>query len=528
MTSRKGKILNWTDVENRFVLFSIASLVYFVGKFFMLLDMVQQYDKEKVTFYRELREKVILQLGMKEDHKKIVSFLAKVGIVGIDEKDKVVHVGVPNEFVLTQAKKFFQKSIKEAINTVYNPQFNVKFVIYSGFANNGSELLINLKKVLNIKESTKEMEHPSIKKSIKSELAEYFGILFDPIYRFDNFVVGANSNIAFSASKATAEHPGQTYNPLFLYGHVWLWKTHLMQAIGNEIMEHYPEKVVLYLPTSKLIDEIVLALRGNKLGNLLKKFEEVDVLLIDDIQFLADKEKTQEIFYNIFNDFQLKKKQIILSSDRPPKELVHIEPRLKSRFALGLVADIQAPDFETRIAILQSKLNAKSEALDFEFLELIAKHIKDNVRELEGALNILITRKKVLHAELTRDDVVACLKTLGYYLEQEMDNTQKAIQSNTKSIQNFANLVDMVAQYYNVWVNELKSESRRREITVSRQILMLLAKKYFWRTLEKIGDYFGGKNHASVIYAINNTEKKMKTDTDMAHDYQVFVDWLGK
>jgi len=134
----------------------------------------------------------------------------------------------------------------------------------------------------------------------------------------------------------------------------------------------------------------------------------------------------------------------------------------------------------------------------------------------------------VLHAELTRDDVVACLKTLGYYLEQEMDNTQKAIQSNTKSIQNFANLVDMVAQYYNVWVNELKSESRRREITVSRQILMLLAKKYFWRTLEKIGDYFGGKNHASVIYAINNTEKKMKTDTDMAHDYQVFVDWLGK
>ena len=223
-----------------------------------------------------------------------------------------------------------------------------------------------------------------------------------------------------------------------------------MQAIGNEIMEHYPEKVVLYLPTSKLIDEIVLALRGNKLGNLLKKFEEVDVLLIDDIQFLADKEKTQEIFYNIFNDFQLKKKQIILSSDRPPKELVHIEPRLKSRFALGLVADIQAPDFETRIAILQSKLNAKSEVLDFEFLELIAKHIKDNVRELEGALNILITRKKVLHAELTRDDVVACLKTLGYYLEQEMDNTQKAIQSNTKSIQNFANLVDMVAQYYNV------------------------------------------------------------------------------
>lgn len=348
----------------------------------MLLDMVKQYDEQKITFFRELREKVVLQIAIKEDHKKILSFLAKVSIVAIDEKEKIVHIGVPNEFVLTQVKKFFQKSIKDAVNAVYNPQFMIKFVIYSGFAGSGNDLLINLKKVLHITDTQKD-EGKTIKKSIKSELAEYFGILFDPAFRFDSFVVGANSNIAFSAAKAAAESPGQTYNPLFLYGNVGLGKTHLMQAIGNEIMQSYPDKVVLYLPTSKLIDEIVLALRGNKLSNLLKKFEEVDVLLIDDVQFLAEKEKTQEIFYNIFNDFQLKRKQIILSSDRPPKELMHIEPRLKSRFALGLVADIQAPDFETRIAILQSKLDVKSESLDFSFLELIAKHIKDNVRELE-------------------------------------------------------------------------------------------------------------------------------------------------
>jgi chromosomal replication initiator protein len=180
-----------------------------------------------------------------------------------------------------------------------------------------------------------------------------------------------------------AEEPGQVYNPLFLYGSVGLGKTHLMQAIGNAIMERFPEKVVVYLPATKLIDEIVSAVRGNKVSNLLKKFEEVDVLLVDDIQFVAEKEKTQEIFHNIFNDFQLAKKQIILSSDRPPKELVHIEPRLKSRFALGLVADIKAPDFETRVAILQSKLISKGESVDFNFLELIAKHVKDNVRELE-------------------------------------------------------------------------------------------------------------------------------------------------
>ncbi len=493
----------------------------------MQFDLVNQYDEEKSAFFRQLWEKIVLQLSIKEDNKKIMSFLPKVSIVDINEKEKNVHIWVPNEFVLTQIKKFFSKSIKEAVNVVYNPQFAVKFVVYPWFASSGHDLLINLKKLLNIKE-IKNQEVQSQKKSIKGELAEYFGILFDPAFRFDRFVVGANNQLAFSAARSTAENPGQVYNPLFLYGNVGLGKTHLMQSIGNEIMCTYPDKVVLYLPASKLIDEIVVALRSNKLSWLLKKFDEVDVLLIDDVQFLAEKEKTQEIFYNIFNDFQLKKKQIILSSDRPPKELLHIEPRLKSRFALGLVADIQSPDFETRIAILQSKLEKTGDSLDFEYLEMVAKYVKDNVRELEWALNILMSRKKVLNIDISMDDVFACLKTLWYGKESQSDNYQITVQSNSRSVQNFANLVDMVAQYYNISVNELKSESRKKEITEARQILMLLAKKYFNRTLEKIWDYFGGKNHASVIYAINNIEKKLKIDADMAHDYQVFVDRMGK
>jgi len=262
-----------------------------------------------------------------------------------------------------------------------------------------------------------------------------------------------------------------------------------MQAIGNEIMETQPEKVVLYLPCTKLIDEIVNAVRTNKFSGLLKKFEEVDVLLIDDIQFLADKDKTQEIFHNIFNDFQMKKKQIIISSDRPPKELLHIEPRLKSRFALGLVADIQMPDYETRIAILQSKLQAKQEEIDFDLIAIIAKNIKDNVRELEGALNILLTRKNLMKIELTEEEVNNCLKTLGYN-KAEGFTVPTDIQTNRQGVANFGNIVEMVAQYYGVSVNDIKSESRKKEITTTRQMLMLLAKKYFNWTLEKTGDYF--------------------------------------
>ncbi len=492
----------------------------------MLIDMVEQYDEEKKALFRGVWERTLLHLAQQQDHKKILSFLCKVGIIDIDEHDKIVVFGVPNEFVLTQAKKFFSKALKESVNEVYNEQFSIKFVVYSKFSTS-NDLLLDLKKVLNIKE-TKHSEFTVEKKSIKKELSEFFGILFDPKFTFDTFVVWATNNIAFSAAKAVTAQPWQAYNPLFLYGSVGLGKTHLMQAIGNDIMARYPEKVVVYLPTSKLIDEIVTAIKSNKLTNVLKKFDDVDVLLIDDVQFLADKDKTQEIFHNIFNDFQLKNKQIILSSDRPPRELVHIEPRLKSRFALGLVADIKSPDFETRIAILQSKLMSKGEDMDFNLLEVIAKHIKENVRELEWALNILLSRKAIMHKEIEQKDVYECLRTLGYVVEQSSDATETAIQSNSKSTKNFDALVAMVAQYYGISVQELKSESRKKEITNARQILMLLAKKYFTWTLERIGDHFGGKGHATVIYAINNIEKKVKQDQDMAHDYEVFVDWLGK
>lgn len=185
-----------------------------------------------------------------------------------------------------------------------------------------------------------------------------------------------------------------------------------MQAVGNHIIKKYPEKVVVYLPTSKLIDEIVINIRKNKLGQLMQKLDQVDVLLLDDIQFIAQKEKTQEIFHNIFNDFHNKKKQIVITSDRPPKELNDIAERLKSRFSLGLVADIQSPDFETRIAILKSKAESKDFTIDNKYLEIIAHHITTNVRELEGALNIIITKEKITGKKPDQDSVTSCLRTL--------------------------------------------------------------------------------------------------------------------
>ena len=298
-----------------------------------------------------------------------------------------------------------------------------------------------------------------------------------------------------------------------------------MQAIWNQIISTQPDKVVIYLPATKLVDEIVQALQHNKMSTLMRKFDDVDALLIDDIQFLADKDKTQEIFHNIFNEFQSRKKQIIISSDRPPKELLHIEPRLKTRFALGLVADIHAPDYETRIAILQSKLEIKQESIDSELLSIIAQHITTNVRELEWALNILLTRKNLSWKEISEDDVYACLWTLWYSTQHHM-STFDAVNQNWKSIKNFDTMVEMVANYYSISVAEIKSDSRKKEITTARQILMLIAKKHFRRTLEKIWMYFWGKNHATAIYAISNIEKKLKSDEDIQQDYKIFTERL--
>ncbi len=493
----------------------------------VLVDVVKQYDDDKKKYLVDIWTKVILEIAKEEDPKKILSFLSKVGIIDIDENKKLVHVWVSNEFVFTQVKKFFNKLIKKAIHHVYNSQFDVQYSIYTPFGK-WNDLLIDLKKVLNIKENKQRVTEAKFNNK-KTEVSNHFGIVFEPAYSFDNFVIGATNNFAFSAAKAVSESPWNVYNPLFLYWNVGLGKTHLMQSIWNYILTNNPDKIVVYLPAVKLIDEIIKAVRNNKMDSFIKKFENIDVLMIDDIQFLANKDRTQEIFHNIFNDFHMRKKQIVLSSDRPPKELLHIEPRLKSRFALWIVVDIKQPDYETRIAILQSKLEKKQEQIDFDVLSVIAEHIKSNVRELEWALNILITKKKLLSKELEVEDAMDCLQTLWY--GKDISNIPQSGQagiSNIKGIQNFGNLVEMVCEYYWISVSEVRGDSRKKEITQARQMLMLLAKRSYNWTYEKTWDYFGWKNHAAVIYAVKNVEKKLKTDKNLLHDYNVFMERVAE
>ena len=272
-----------------------------------------------------------------------------------------------------------------------------------------------------------------------------------------------------------------------------------------------------------------MAIRKNKLAKLLSDFKKIDVLLLDDIQFLWDKDKTQEIFLNIFNEMQQAGKQIVLTSDRAPRELNNIEARLKSRFGLWLVCDISEPNYETRLAILQSKVALKGEHIDIELLTLIATTITSNVRELEGAINILLTKKQLAWQDITIDTVHDCLRTLWYKAQTEKTVSLEEMNTlNSRSTMNFAHIVDYVAAYYNLSVDDLKSAKRSQDISQARQMLMMIAKSKFERTFEKIGNYFWGKNHAAVIYAVKQFPKKLKADPSLQRDYTIVMEQVER
>lgn len=498
----------------------------------MSINKVENYDEEKKKFLLSLWKKILKHLYQNTDVKKIASFLNKCWIIWIDEKEQKIIIWVPNEFIASQVKKFFKDKLDESIQEIYNPQFAVEIKIYKNFQSWKHNLQTDINKLLWIKTNKQTISTKKyIDSSTKEKLKDFFGVLFDSRYQFEKFIIGENNKLAYSAAKQVSENPWKAYNPLFLYWNVGLWKTHLLQSIANTVLQKDSDKVVVYLPTTKLIDEIIESIRKNKLSSLMKKLEWVDILILDDIQFLAKKEKTQEIFHNIFNEFHMKKKQIVLSSDRPPKELNLLEARLRSRFALWLVTDIKQPDFETRMAIIKSKLSEKWEELSKDLIELIAKYVKDNIRELEGALNLILTKEKLLWKEITQEEVIESLETLWYNIERQNTNFAKINQANWKNQnnqQNFQKIIEYVANYFNISSEDIKWNSRKREISIARQMLMYIAKNNFWRTLEKIWELFWGKNHASVLYSIKNFEKKLNTCSKTHNDFYIILEenWL--
>ena len=318
--------------------------------------------------------------------------------------------------------------------------------------------------------------------------------MFNPKSTFDTFVVGSSNRFAHAAALAVAEQPGMAYNPLFLYGGVGLGKTHLMHAIGHFIQDHFPNMRMLYLPSEMFTNELVAAIKNNKNVEFRNRFRNVDVLMLDDIQFIAGRDSTQEEFFHTFNALHSAGKQIIISSDKPPREIARLEERLRSRFEWGLIADIQKPDFDTRIAILRMMATMNGSNIPNDVLNLIAERFTENIRELEGALNRVTAMASLSNQPVTR--------ALAEHTLQDFFTSDVEIKP--------ADIISQVAKYFHLTFDDIVGRSRTKNIALARQVAMYLVRELTSMSLNDIGLVFGGKDHTTVMHAYTRISDEMQ------------------
>ena len=410
-----------------------------------------------------------------------------------DITDTTVTILVPNEqMAIDYISKKYTFPLKVAIAECTGKEYNIEFIL----PEQAAAQLEAKKKVATVNNVD------------NSVLAERAGL--NPKYTFDTFVVGNNNKFAHAASLAVAESPGKMYNPLFIHGGAGLGKTHLMHSIAHFVLNQNPEKKVLYVTSETFTNELIDAIRnGNNtaMTKFREKYRSVDVLLIDDIQFIIGKEATQEEFFHTFNDLHGNKKQIIISSDKPPKDIVTLEARLRSRFEWGLIADISSPDFETRMAILHKKEENDGYNIDNEVIKYIAMHIKSNIRELEGALNKLVALSNLEKREITVELAEEALKDI--------------VSPDEKKEVTPALIVNTVAEHFHVSVDDIRSNKRNNEIVVPRQIAMYLCNTMTSVGLKKIGSEIGGRDHSTVLHGSKKISDELKTSDDMRKTIEI-------
>ena len=404
-------------------------------------------------------------------------------------KDNTVTILIPSDqshalnYINNKYKSYFQVTISEIMDHTYDVSFILEKEI-----NNDKEVASN----------TTHTKHPVY--NINYENAN-----LNSKYKFDTFVVGSNNKFAHSASLAVAESPGEAYNPLYLYGGAGLGKTHLMHSIGHFILEQNPNLKVLYVTSEAFTNEVIESIRSGNAAAMTKlreKYITVDVLMVDDVQFIIGKESTQEEFFHTFNVLHSSGKQIILSSDKPPKEMETLEERFRSRFEWGLTADIQAPDYETRMAILRKNAENCDKQIDDTIFQYIATNIKSNIRELEGAFNRIIAKSKIMNnSEITIELAEDALK--------DIINPEK----NKEITPNL--LIEVVAEHFNVRPEDITSSKRNAEFVAARQVFMYLCRNMVDISLNNIGKLLGKKDHTTVIHGIKKIEEDIKTNEEL-------------
>ena len=415
-------------------------------------------------------------------------------------QDDSVILFAPNRFVVDWVRKHFFERIQEIISQVAGDLVKSVTIEIGSKSKPVHESLDTPVRVI-----TSSNNEPQAVKTTSKKPPDYKNTYLNKKFIFESFVEGNSNQLARAASLQVAERPGEAYNPLFIYGGVGLGKTHLMHAIGNAIIKNNPEAKVLYLHSERFVADMVKALQTNSINEFKRFYRSLNALLIDDIQFFAGKDRSQEEFFHTFNALLEGQQQIILTSDRYPKEIEGVEERLKSRFGWGLTVAVEPPELETRVAILISKAEQSNIELPYEVAFFIAKRIRSNVRELEGALRRVIANAHFTGKAITLDFVHEALRDL------------LALQDKLVTIEN---IQKTVAEYYKVKVSEILSKRRSRSIARPRQMAMALAKELTNHSLPEIGEHFGGRDHTTVIHACRKIKELVLEESDFAEDFK--------
>lgn len=454
-----------------------------------------------------------------EDIKKqdFLVYFRKMSILSISETK--IEFWVVSNFMRDNLKvKFYDQILKSAKKEIVTLE-KIDIKVDPNIDNPSNPNVIDCSKFY--KGVSKDMKI----KSIKEQNFSWARPWVNDRYSLSNFIVWSDNQLAYSACEAVCKNPGKSYNPLYIYGDVWLWKTHLLQATWNEIIKKYKEKKIVYTTADKYITEYVTAVKKRNVERLRQKYAEIDVLIIDDVQFLAKKEQTQNELYNIFNLLYDSNKQIIISWDRVPKELTELEPRLRSRFEWWITVDIGKPDFETRLAILQEKAREKEFMIPHDVAEFIAANVTENVRELEWVLNQMIAEYELTWVSPTLSKIAEKLKQLSYTTDLLWSSKKQGISSMT--IKSYEDIIDNVSKHFGIEKEWILWENRKKEFMIPRQVSMYLLKTKMNYTYERIGNIFSWRNHAAVLYSCNKLEKMIKKDKQLLYEVNVIRDSMG-
>lgn len=446
----------------------------------MSLDILQHWDKVQD----------LLQYESDISKVSYIAFLKNLKPIRID--DDTIIIQAEDKIVIDIIEKKYLKSLLIAINETLGEPFDVRFILEDDLDGQ-----VQSKKLAQLK---------------SDQMANYSDSNLNTRYTFETFVVGNNNKFANAAALAVAEAPAEAYNPLFIYGGVGLGKTHLMHSIAHFILNENSEAKVLYVSSEKFTNELINSIRADKNEAFRQKYRNIDVLLVDDIQFIAGKERTQEEFFHTFNTLYEAKKQIIISSDRPPREIETLEERLRSRFEWGLIADIQAPDFETRMAILKNKAELENLNLEDDVLQYVATNIKSNIRELEGAVNKIVAYSRLVHlgnSLITKKIAEDALKDL--------------ISPQEDTIVTPMLIIEVVSEHYNISSADIISKKRPREIAYPRQIAMYLCRKLTDASTTKIGEILGKRDHTTILHGYDKVAQDMTKDATLRNSIDILT-----